>query len=82
MIELFVAVVNRAAKDLGEDSSTVRTDALKYFLGEQSTFVITSKAYAVDYQWIQEKVREIAKEDGFRRKKLVENLTKKIREYV
>jgi hypothetical protein len=27
-------------------------------------------------------VKEIAKEDGFRRKKLVENLTKKIREYV
>lgn len=82
MIELFVAVVNRAAKDLGDDSSTVRTDALKYFLGEKSKFVITSKSYAVDHQWVQEKVREIAKEDGFRRKKLVENLTKKIREYV
>jgi len=82
MIELFVAVVNRAGKDLGDDSSTVRADALEYFLGEKSQFVTTSKAYAVDYQWIQEKVKEIATEDGFRRKKLVENLTKKIREYV
>lgn len=82
MIELFVAVANRAAKDLGDDNTTVRADALKYFLGEKSNFVITSKSYAVDYQWIQEKVLEIAKEDGFRRKKLVENLIKNIKEYV
>lgn len=82
MIELFVAVANRAAKDLGDDDTTVRADALKYFLGEKSNFVITSKSYAVDYQWIQEKVLEIAKEDGFRRKKLVENLIKNIKEYV
>jgi len=81
MIELFVAILNRSAKDLDADSSELRAEALDYFLGENADFLKTCKSFAVDYLWIQEKVKEIAEEDGFRRKKLVENLTKKIREY-
>jgi hypothetical protein len=33
------------------------------------------------YEWIRFEVENIVKEEGYRKKKLVENLSKKIREY-
>jgi len=81
MIEFFVAILNRSAKDLDSDRSELRAEALNYFLAENAEFIRICKGFAIDSGFIMDEVKKIAKEDGYRRKKLVENLTKKIREY-
>ena len=81
MIELFVAVVNRFVKDLDHESMGIRTQAMDYFLVEDEAFVANAKKFGMPYQWIRYEVEKIVKEEGFRKKKLVENLSKKIREY-
>tara|TARA_R110001583_G_scaffold182840_1_gene340985 strand:+ start:183 stop:431 length:249 start_codon:yes stop_codon:yes gene_type:complete len=81
VIELFVAVVNRFVKDLDHPSMGIRTQAMDYFLVENEAFVANAKKFGMPYQWIRFEVEKIVKEEGFRKKKLVENLSKKIREY-
>ena len=81
MIELFVAVVNRFVKDLNHESMGIRTQAMDYFLVENEAFVANAKKFGMPYQWIRFEVEKIVNEEGFRKKKLVENLSKKIREY-
>ena len=81
MIDLFVAIVNRFVKDLGHENSGIRTQAMDYFLVEDEAFVSSSKKFGMPHEWIRKEVEEIVREDGFRRKKLVDNLSKKIREY-
>lgn len=81
MIELFVAVVNRFVKDLNHESMGIRTQAMDYFLVEDEAFVTNSKKFGMPHAWIRFEVEKIVNEEGFRKKKLVENLSKKIREY-
>ena len=81
MIELFVAVVNRFVKDLGHENSGIRTQAMDYFLVADEGFVSNAKKFGMPYEWIRWEVEKIVKEEGFRRKKLIKNLSKKIREY-
>ena len=81
MIELFVAVVNRFVKDLDDESMGIRTQAMDYFLVEDEDFVSNAKKFGMPHAWIRFEVEKIVKEEGFRKKKLVENLSKKIREY-
>ena len=78
---MFVAVVNRFVKDLDHESMGIRTQAMDYFLVEDEAFVANAKKFGMPYQWIRYEVEKIVKEEGFRKKKLVENLSKKIREY-
>ena len=54
---------------------------MDYFLVENEAFVANAKKFGMPYQWIRFEVEKIVKEEGFRKKKLVENLSKKIREY-
>tara|TARA_R110000751_G_scaffold32504_2_gene81671 strand:- start:87 stop:335 length:249 start_codon:yes stop_codon:yes gene_type:complete len=81
VIELFVAVVNRFVKDLDHQSMGIRTQAMDYFLVEDEAFVANAKKFGMPYEWIRFEVENIVKEEGYRKKKLVENLSKKIREY-
>ena len=81
MIELFVAVVNRFVRDLDHDSMSIRVQAIDYFLGKDDGFVSNAKKYGMPYEWIRFEVERIVRERGYRKKKLVENLSKKIREY-
>ena len=81
MIELFVAVVNRFVKDLDHESMGIRTQAMDYFLVEDEAFVTNAKKFGMPYEWIRFEVEKIGNEEGYRKKKLVENLSKKIREY-
>ncbi len=82
MIELFLAILNRSAKDLDSDSADLRAQSLDYFLLDNAAFIKSCKDFAIDSNFIMGEVKKIAKEKGFRRKKLVENLTIKIREYL
>jgi len=43
--------------------------------------VTNSKKFGMPHAWIRYEVEKIVNEEGFRKKKLVENLSKKIREY-
>lgn len=81
MIELFVAVVNRFVKDLDHESMGIRTQAIDYFLAENEAFVSNAKKFGMPHAWIRFEVEKIVNEEGFRKKKLVDNLSKKIREY-
>tara|TARA_R110000737_G_C14158123_1_gene408986 strand:- start:9 stop:257 length:249 start_codon:yes stop_codon:yes gene_type:complete len=81
VIELFVAVVNRFVKDLDDERMGIRTQAMDYFLVEDEDFVSNAKKFGMPHAWIRFEVEKIVKEEGFRKKKLVENLSKKIREY-
>ena len=81
MIELFVAIVNRFVKDLDHKSSGIRIQAMDYFLVEDEAFVSNAKKFGMPYEWIRFEVEKIVKEEGYRKKKLVGNLSKKIREY-
>lgn len=81
MIELFVAIVNRSVKDLDHESPGIRTQAMDYFLMEDEDFVSNAKKFGMPHAWIRYEVEKIVKEEGYRKKKLVENLSKKIREY-
>lgn len=82
MIELFVAILNRSVKDLDSDSADLRAQSLDYFLLDNEAFIKSCKDFAIDSDFISEEVKKIAEEKGFRRKKLVENLIIKIREYL
>ena len=80
-MELFVAVVNRFVKDLDHKSQGIRIQAMDYFLVEDEAFVSNAKKFGMPYEWIRLEVEKIVKEEGYRKKKLVGNLSKKIREY-
>ena len=54
---------------------------MDYFLVEDEAFVSNSKKFGMPHAWIRFEVEKIVNEEGFRKKKLVENLSKKIREY-
>lgn len=81
MIELFLATLDRAVKDLGSEDSSTREDSINYFLAENDYMKESCKKFAVDHEWIQREVKEIVKEKEWRKKKLIKNLTKQIREY-
>ncbi len=81
MIELFLATLDRAVKDLGSEDASVREGSINYFLAENDYMKESCKKFAVDHTSIQREVEEIVKEEDWRKKKLIKNLTKQIREY-
>lgn len=81
MIELFVAIVDRAVKDLDHESPVIRGKAMDYLLVEDEAFVTNAKQFGMPHRWVRGEVEKIVQEKGYRKKKLVDNLSQKIREY-
>ncbi len=79
MLAMTIAIIRSAARDLGNESSSVRTSALEYFNGD--AFVDHCKSVALDHQGVLDQVSEIVRQDGVRKKKLLNNLIGEINEY-
>ena len=79
MIEVVVAVIKGAVKDLESESLRIQSQAATYF--DSLDFEEQCKRYAIDHEGIREKVSVIYKEGGVRRKKLINNLVKEVSEY-
>ena len=79
MPAMTVAIIRSAVRDLGDESSAVRVSALEYFNGDE--FVDHCKRVAADHQRILAGVSDIVRQDGVRKRKLLNNLIGEINEY-
>ena len=79
MIEIVTAIIKNAAKDLESPSTKIQAQAAQYFASPD--FEEQCRRYAIDHGRIREKVSEIYKEGGVRKKKLIRDLAKEVSEY-
>ena len=80
MIEMQIAMIKRSAKDLGDDKAAVRGSAAGYFLTDD--FENFCKENALPHKHWMESVQKIIKEDGVRKKKLIGNFLKEVKEFL
>ncbi len=79
MIQMQIAVIKKAVKDLDAEKKDDKSSAIVYLFGEN--FVNDCKTFAIDYEFIREKCSEICAQEGVRRKHLIRKLLDKLIAY-
>tara|TARA_B100000519_G_C14075958_1_gene359135 strand:+ start:308 stop:550 length:243 start_codon:yes stop_codon:yes gene_type:complete len=80
LIEMHHAIIKRSAKDLGHEKSEVRASAAGWFMTD--SFKHFCSENAIPYERWMESVGEIVKQEGVRKKKLINEFLKEITDYL
>jgi len=80
LIEMYFAMIKRSIKDLGHSKYVIRFGAEEFFASD--TFECVCKRNAFPYDLWLEKIKQIIKERGIRKKKLIIELSKEVKDYL
>jgi hypothetical protein len=80
LTEMHVAIIKRSVKDLGDKKYGNRFSAEQFFFTD--SFEYFCKQNALPYESWLEKIKNIIKERGVRKKKLINNFLNEIRDYL
>jgi hypothetical protein len=79
LIQMKLAVISRAVKDLDAEKEGDKTSAISYLFGQD--FLSDCKKFAIDPDFIQRDVKDICSQEGVRRKHLMKKLLYKLKAY-
>ena len=80
MTEMHVAIIKRSVKDLGDKKYGNRFSADRFFFTDSFKYFCKQKNF--QYESRIEKKKNIIKERGVRKKKLINNFLNEIRDYL